>query len=128
MKIVLTKEEAENHFHNALCNGSNMRYYGVILDYSDKDYSAAKKSLKGKSKEGICQEDVWMEILRIGGKLTFIDEENGVGNKSITLKDVHSKVAKTPLNHLMDAVNENDDADTADAILQTVFYGEVIFG
>jgi hypothetical protein len=29
---------------------------------------------------------------------------------------------------LMDAVNENDDADTADAILQTVFYGEVIFG
>ncbi len=128
MKIVLTKEEAENHFYNALCNGSNMRYYGVILDYSDKDYSAAKKSLKGKSKEGICQEDVWMEILRIGGKLTFIDEENGVGNKSITLKDVHSKVAKTPLNHLMDAVNENDDADTADAILQTVFYGEVIFG
>ena len=128
MKIVLTKEESENHFYNALCNGSNMRYYGVILDYSDKDYSAAKKSLKGKSKEGICQEDVWMEILRIGGKLTFIDEENGVGNKSITLKDVHSKVAKTPLNHLMDAVNENDDADTADAILQTVFYGEVIFG
>lgn len=128
MKIVLTKEEAENHFHNALCNGSNMPYYGIILDYSNSDYSAAKKSLKAKGQEGICQEDVWMEILRIGGKLTLIDEENGVGNKSITLKDVHSRVAKTPLNHLMDAVNENDDADTADAILQTVFYGEVIFG
>ena len=133
MKIVLTKEESENHFYNALCNGSNMRYYGIILDYADKDYTAAKKSLvakqkKGELKSGICQEDVWMEILRIGKKLTFIDEENGVGNKSITLKDVHSRVAKTPLNHLMDAVNENDDADTADAILHTVFYGEVIFG
>ena len=35
MKIVLTKEESEKHFHNALCNGSNMRYYGVVLDYAD---------------------------------------------------------------------------------------------
>ena len=129
MKIVLTKEESENHFHNALCNSSNMPYYGIFLDYSNTDYAAAKKSLKRKGQEGTCQEDVWMEILRIGGKLTFIDEEkNGVGNKSITLKDVHSRVAKTPLNHLTDAINENDDADTADAILQTVFYGEVIFG
>jgi hypothetical protein len=69
-----------------------------------------------------------MEILTLGGKLTLVDEENGVGDKSITLKDVHRKVTKTPFHHLMDAVNENDDADTADAILQTVFYGEVIFG
>jgi hypothetical protein len=133
MKIVLTKEEAEHHFHNALCNGSNMRYYGVHLDYSNKDYTTAKKSLEKKQKTGefnhtICQEDVWMEILTLGGKLTLVDEENGVGDKSITLKDVHRKVAKTPFHHLMDAVNENDDADTADAILQTVFYGEVIFG
>ena len=133
MKIVLTKEEAEQHFHNALCNGSNIRYYGLTLDYSDKDYAAAKKSLvkkqkTGKFKETICCEDIWLEILKIGGKLTLIDEENGMGNKSITLKTVHSRVAKTPLRHLMDAINEHDDADTADAIIQTVFYGEVIFG
>ena len=133
MKIVLEKQESEKHFHNALCNAGNMAYYGLVLDYSDKDYKAAKKSLETKQKKGefnetICREDVWMEILRIGGKLTLIDEENGVGNKSITLKDVHSRVAKTPLSHLMDAINENDDANTADAIIQTVFYKEVIFG
>ena len=69
-----------------------------------------------------------MEILRIGGKLTLVDEENGMGDKSILLKDVHSRVAKTPIRHLMDAVNEQDDADTADCIIQTVFYKEVIFG
>ena len=133
MKIVLEKEEAEKHFHNALCNGSNMRYYGVHLDYSDKDYAKAKKSLvkkqdRGEFKETICCEDIWMEILRVGGVLTLVDEENGIGNKAITLKDVHTKVAKTPLYHLMNAINENDDADTADCIIQTVFYGEVIFG
>jgi hypothetical protein len=69
-----------------------------------------------------------MEILRLGGKLVLVDEENGMGDKAITLKDVHTKVAKTPLRHLMDAINENDDGDTADCIIQTVFYGEVIFG
>jgi len=133
MKIVLTHEESEKHFHNALCNGSNISYYGLSLDYTEKDYKEAKKSLTDKQKKGIftdtiCREDVWMEILRIGGKLTLVDEENGVGNKSITLKHVHSRVAMTPLRHLMDAINENDDADTADCILQTVFYKEVIFG
>ena len=133
MKIKLTKEESEKHFHNALCNGSNIRYYGLHLDYSDKDYKAAKTSLvkkqdKGEFNNTICCEDVWMEILRIGGTLTLVDEENGVGNKSIQLKDVHRKVAKTPIRHLMDAINENDDGETADVILQTVFYGEVIFG
>lgn len=128
MKIILTKEEAEKHFHNALCNGSNIRYYGIHLDYSDKDYKAAKRSLVKKGEGLITCEDVWMEILRIGGTLTLVDEENGVGNKSITLKDVHSRVAKTPIRHLMDAVNEEDDADTADCIIQTVFYKEVIFG
>ena len=133
MKIVLTKEESEKHFHDALCNSSNLPYYGVTLDYNDLDYKKAKKSLvkkrdKGEFKETICLEDVWMEILRVGGKLTLIDEEGVVGDKSITLKDVHRKVAKTPLRNLMDAINGNDDADTADAIVQTVFYGEVIFG
>lgn len=133
MKIVLTKQESEKHFHNALCNGSQIRYYGLTLDYNEKDYKLAKKSLEGKKKSGgftetICCEDVWMEILRIGGKLTLVDEENGMGDKSILLKDVHSRVAKTPIRHLMDAVNEQDDADTADCIIQTVFYKEVIFG
>jgi hypothetical protein len=37
MKIVLTKEESEKHFHNALCNGSQIRYYGLTLDYNEKD-------------------------------------------------------------------------------------------
>jgi hypothetical protein len=133
MKIVLEKEEAEKHFHNALCNGSQIRDYGLHLDYADKDYKAAKKSLAKKQKTGeftdrMCCEDIWMEILRLGGKLVLVDEENGMGDKAITLKDVHTKVAKTPLRHLMDAINENDDGDTADCIIQTVFYGEVIFG
>ena len=140
MTIKLTHEEAEKHFHNALCNGSQIRYYGIHLEYSDLDFKLAKKSLWTKIKTGtafdsfgekletMCCEDIWMEILRLGGTLIMVDEENGVGDKKITLKDVHSRVAKTPIRHLMNAINEEDDGDTADCIIQTVFYKEIIFG
>ena len=70
-----------------------------------------------------------MQILRDGGELSFIDDEcDGEYNKSIRLEDVHRMVQETPIEHLMDAINGDDDACTADVILQTVFYGEIIFG
>ena len=46
----------------------------------------------------------------------------------ITLKEVHNRVALTPLNHLTNMINENDDAETADVILQTVFLQDIVYG
>lgn len=128
MKIILTKEESEKHFHNALCNGSVFAQYGT-LDYSIRDYNAAKKNLKKlKPKESICTEDVWMQILRDGKKLKYIDYEDKAMNKEITIDMVHKRVAKTPLEFLVDAVMEQDDAITASIILQQVIFDEQIFG
>jgi AAA+ superfamily predicted ATPase len=76
----------------------------------------------------ICYEDVYMEILKMGGTLKLVDHENGCETKEISIKDVHERVAKTPIEHLTDAIEENSDAITADVILQTVFYEDVIFG
>lgn len=135
MEIRLTPQESETHFHNSLCNGYGFGGYGLEFSYTQKDYQTAKKSLESKMKSGefksdvICREDVWMEILRIGGKLKVTDIEcDGEYTRTIKLKDVHERVQKTPLRHLMDAVNENDDAYTADAIMQTVFFEDIIFG
>lgn len=121
MKVTLTKKESEDLFYNALCNGLGyIGGYGLELDYSDN----AKSKL-----ESSCYEDVLMQLLKDGGELKLVDYEyDGEYNKSITLKDIHNKVQETPIEHLMDAINENDDALTADIILQTVFYGEIIFG
>jgi len=127
MKIQLTTEESENIFFNSLCNGHQIADYGLQLDYDEKEYDKAKKRLQNKG-ESPCLEDVWMEILRGGGSLTLVDEENGEEPQTITLKEVHERVQETPVRHLMDAINENDDGDTADVILQTVFYQDVIFG
>jgi hypothetical protein len=131
----IPKEKAEEFFHDALCNGSQIRSYGIGLDYKKADYQKAVadlKKIKGKrpfDNEGqICCEEVWMQILRNGGKLTLKDEENSYGNRSITMKHVHDRMKLVPFRHMNDMINESGDGDTADVILQTIFYKEVIFG
>ena len=121
MQIQLTPQESETMFHNALCNGLGyMSGYGLEFEYSDKQYSAAKTKLQSP-----CFEDVLMQILRDGGSLTFVDVEY---TRSVSLADVHDRVQKTPLRFLTDMINEEDDAETADVVLQTVFFEEIIFG
>lgn len=134
IQIKLTPDESEKYFHNSLCNHFGLGGYGLEFTYDKEDYKKAKASLEAKKNIGefkgtICREDVWMEILRVGGKLKVIDiEGEGTYTREITLKDVHERVSKTPTDALMDAINETDDADTADHIIQTVFFEEVIFG
>jgi hypothetical protein len=125
MKITLTNQESENYFYNALCNGLHyISDYGLDLNYSKEDYTAAK----GRLKIVMCYEDVLMEILRGGGKLILTDNEGGEDDAVITLKEVHERVSNTQLNHLMNMINEEDDTITADVILQTVFLNDIVYG
>jgi hypothetical protein len=125
MKIILTHEESEKYFYNALCNSLGyVDGYGLEMDFKHEDYKSAKNKLKNP-----CYEDILMQILRDGNKLTLVDfEGDGDQTKSITLADVHSRVQETPIRHLMNMIEENDDAETGDVILQQVFYQEIVFG
>ncbi len=127
--ITLTKEASEEIFFNALCNGLGYIEggYGLELRYNMREYVKASERLKAN---GISPsyEDVYMQILRSGGTLTLVDLENGEEPRTIRLADVHEWVQKTDPYHLQDYIDENDDAVTADVVLQTVFYHEVIFG
>lgn len=124
MEIILTHKESEEFFHNALCNGLNyIQDYELELFYKKNDYQSAKLKL-----ENPCYEDVLMQILKDGNKLTLIDLEDGYYTKSISIDDVHSRVQKTPIRFLMDMINQNDDAETADVIIQSVFFEDIIFG
>ena len=129
MEIVLTKEESENYFHGALCNGLGyMGGYGLELEYKEEEYKAAREQIKSTGNSP-CYEDVLLEILKMGGSLTFVDIEcEGEYTRTISLNDVHERVAKTPISHLMDMIKETDDAVTADVIIQTVFFEDIIFG
>lgn len=131
MKIILTPQESEEMFHTALCNGlSCILGYGLVLETDQQDYQAAKQNLKSKNPDQvICYEDVLLEVLRLGKPLTLVDEEgDGEMNSTISLSDVHERVSQTPIEHLKNMITENDDAETADVIIQTVFYQDIIFG
>lgn len=129
MKIILEKQESEEIFFNAMCNGLGyVTGYGLELDYKEKEYDAAAAAIKARG-ESPCFEDVLLEILKRGGSLTLVDREcDGEYTSTITLKDVHERVAQTPANHLLDMINEQDDACTADVVLQSVFFQDIIFG
>lgn len=129
-QLILTIEEIEEYFYSALCNSlSLMGGYGLELDYKPTEYNAAKAKLQSASpNEVICYEDVLMEILRSGGTLTLIDFEGDEEPAIITLKDVHERMSKVPMQRIMDMINEEDDAETGDVILQTIFLGEVVYG
>lgn len=130
IQVLLSKEKSEEFFHDALCNGlREFSAYDLEINCSEADYKKAKASLVKKNpKEAICYEDVYVEILRIGGKLKVVDNGGCVYNRPITLADVHKRVQETPLRHLMDMINENGDATTADVVLQTVFFQDIVFG
>jgi hypothetical protein len=129
-RITLTPELSEELFHNALCNGLGyISGYGLSVDYSKKDYAAAKAKLVDTSEfGGVCYEDVLLQILKDGSTISIVDEEGVEDTVSITLADVHTRVQETPVDYLMQMINEEDDAVTGDVILQTVFLGEVIYG
>jgi hypothetical protein len=70
-----------------------------------------------------------MELLRQGGTLRFVDLEfDGEYTTSIVLQDIHERVQKAPAARLIEVIEEKDDCDTGDAILQTVLFGELVFG
>ena len=124
MKILFEKHEAEEMFHDALCNGLDyIAIHGLKLKVKKKDYNQAMLAL-----DNYCCYDIFMQILKDGNKLKLIDEEGGEDSWSITLKDVHERMSNVDFNHLVDMEQGNDDVITADVILQTIFINDVIFG
>jgi hypothetical protein len=135
LTISLTADLSEELFFNALCNGLGYMCsgYDLSIGYHKQDYKNAKAKLMSDPSEfqAICYEDVLMQILRDGNTLTIQEECSDLEDSeifAITLADVHTRVQETPVDYLMQMINEEDDAVTADVILQTVFLGEVIYG
>lgn len=132
MTILLTPQESEDFFHRALCNAVGTGYmdsYGLEFTCSDEHYKTAKEALRVQGISTPAWEDVLMQVLRQGDTLQVIDHEcDGEYSRDITLYMVHNRVCNAPMRRLLEMYHEDDDAETADVILQTVAYNEIIFG
>jgi hypothetical protein len=128
MTIKLSNAKAEEIFFDALCNGlGQLGMYGLLLDVNENQYRDARSQMEHF--EAICFEDVLIKMLKLGYPLSFKDDEcDGEYDANITLWDVHERVPTAP-SYLLDAMlTGEDDACTADGILQWVMYNEIIFG
>lgn len=124
MKVQLTHKESEDIFHTALCDSLGYTCgYGLELEYEAKAYQEAKSKL-----ESPCYEDILLQLLKDGGTLTLVDIENdGDMTSTINIQDVHERVQNAPIQNIIDIQEGEGDAITADNILQTVFFSEIVF-
>lgn len=138
LKFNATKQEKQEILHSALCNGlTHFGAYGIELSYDQNEYNAAKVSLEAQKAAGtwdnglsaICFEDILSEMVKSGKSLVILDNENDdeeIGR--INLDMLEANWDKVPQRHMLDFMNENDDAETADAFLQTIGLGEITYG
>lgn len=135
MQIILTHEESEKFFENALCNSLNQFLgYGLKLLYDKQKYHDARDRLANKNfidgnvTPSISYEDILIEMLRGGDEIRILDVENITDEVTIGIEEVWDRVRKSPIEDIVNMHLEQDDADTGDHILQTVCYNEIIFG
>jgi len=131
MKITFEATTAEKLklVYDCLCSGLPiLATSGIELDYSDAEYDAAKKHLAASNpKDIICIEDVQVEMLRQGNSLTFTDTENDEA-VDLNLALIEENWSKLRTKDVLDYINEDYDAQTSENIMQTLLYGEVVFG
>lgn len=123
IEIKFSEQRSLELFQDALANGLiYLLGYNIDIDYSKKEYQQAREKL-----EAPCYEDVLVQILKDGGNLNFIDfEEDNL--TTIHLEDVINNMPKVPLKTLLEVLEEKGDAISADIVLQTIIFGEVIYG
>jgi hypothetical protein len=128
MKILLDKNETLEILHNALCNGLGyLSEYGLQVDITDEEYRTAKANVVQENT--ICYEDVLIQHIKDGNALRFKDFGGYDMDGRITLEDAIENLGDEDIAHrILEMKNEEDDAETADCILQYCLYGSIVFG
>ena len=90
MEITLTPQESEQMFYDSMCNVFGNGWfdgYGLELEFNEEDYDQSKEKLNNP-----CFEDVLLQILKDGKKLTLVDVEyDGEYTRSITIDDISTR-------------------------------------
>ncbi len=129
-----TQEEKQKLVYDCLVDGLPFfPAYGLSLDYDSKQAKAAEKTWKARNPgEEMCREDVWAEIVRNGGDLIFIDDENdGEEAGRLNLANIEKNwdtISEHAPTSMKSYIDDNYDAGNTDNIIQCLIFGEVVYG
>lgn len=139
--ITISHQQLEDMLVTALEGGSNYWYRNAGYDIPEERMGEARKQAGscflgyaapfcgGKLTLEVIHDDV---LPRRTSSVSYEDVKGGSGETwEIELEDLVygcQIMAEKYTRHLMDMVNENHDAETADVFLQCCCFGEVIYG
>lgn len=139
--VTLKADSTENRLaivkHCMECSGfSYFSSYGLFIDIKDTFYADAKRALLSSGKystDSLCYEDVLAEIIAMGNHIDILDTEADeeptpalIGVLSMATIEKNWDALRQ--SDLLALYEEADDANTADCILQTLCFGEIIYG
>ena len=132
IKNTITREGMLNLFHTCL---TSLDFYNgaLSIDCDKSEYTQAKERLKERSpNEYVCVEDIYREVLNGYGtiEVSEYDEYDDVNNPvgSFDINDLIENFENVEPYFVAQILDGQDDACTHDAILQTLFLGEVVYG
>ncbi len=117
----LSNEEKREILLSALCNSGHFAYGDMYVE-SDQDEFGREHC-----KTNIIEE-IWMAVLENGRQLTIVDNIEAGEEHSFDLVKAYSQMDKLPKGIVADYLAGNDDADSADYVIETILFGEKIYG
>lgn len=124
MNIFFTRRDTLKIFHGALCDGlSALRYYDLELTFNDTQYQLSRRKLRK-----CCYEDVLIQMLKDGFPLRLKDMSEDTRARTLTFKLLIKRLPTVDLGTIAKAISGDGDSQSADIILQTCFFGKVIYG
>jgi hypothetical protein len=128
---MLTDKQKLEFFHRALCN---VQGYGQIrVGLAEQEIDDAKKHAKVFSPAGdwdttACIEDVFMAHL-VDKRSFVLYDEYEMESITLTYEEIMTNIDNgLPVESAIAFIQEQDDAITADEILQAAAFGEIIYG
>lgn len=137
MKIIIsdyTQEEKLEVVYNALCNGLDGLLSGYGFDWEIVN-QALWSSVKEKLTVGIakpCLERIAIGYIKEGGELEFtcaeFEEDNNLYCNKLSLVTIEKNWDKVRQKELLAYYKEEDDAETAESVLQCLLLGSIVLG
>ena len=128
MKLQLEQKEIETVLLDCFCNGGLSELYQSGIDYvvNSVDY----KNFNGQS-----YEDNLINLLKGGGRLKFVDQEDedntvflDMGLAQKQLSNIENKTVIESILKIVDEDSYNADAWDGYNVLQYLLYNDIIFG
>jgi hypothetical protein len=136
MKLILTPVEKDSLLTLALQYFmESLSCWEHFAEIDGTSYRKAKEQLQKKAKyqhplETICREDVWSQMILKGKGIKIVDEQDENEFIIFDAKLFNKNFAKCDILNVAKVLDGNGDYDyyTTDDILQSLIFGEVIYG